>query len=388
MEVKKLNEKIYRFTLSLNDFNVNMGLFLGEDGLLLIDTGWAQTAEEVKERIQELDEKPVKWIILTHQHGDHIAGRNLLGPDATLIAHKKTRDALAGKYFHLDPLPGEEMPLIALEDEHTLHFNGEEIRIIPAPGHTDSDLIVYFVNSGVVFMGDLLFSESFPALFAAYGGDIDNLIQAIGYVLEHFPEDVVLIAGHGKDYSLKDLEKYQKMIKTTSNLIKRALADGKNVQEMIDEDLLKDWEEWSIPQLSTTDWINQVFDCLTGGGKKSIAEPLTKTIVESGIESALDQYHQLKENEADSYSFGENDLNMLGYHLLWREMKDEAIQVHKLNTREHPESANPYDSLGETYEALGEKEAAIESYQKALEIDPDFVSSSEALKRLEEKKEK
>ena len=382
MEVKKLNEKIYRFTLSLNDFNVNMGLCLGEDGLLLIDTGWAQTAEEVKEMIQELDDRPVEWIILTHQHGDHIAGRNLLGPDATLIAHKNTRDALAGKYFHLNPLPGEEMPLIALEDEYTLHYNGEEIRIIPALGHTDSDLIVHFVDSGVVFMGDLLFSESFPALFAAYGGDVDNLIQAIGYVLEHFPEDVVLIAGHGKDYSPKDLEKYQKMIKTTSNLIKKALADGKNAQEMIDEDLLKDWEEWSIPQLSTSDWINQVFDCLTGGGKKSVAEPLTKTIVESGIESALDQYQQLKENEADVYSFGENDLNMLGYQLLWRDMKDEAIQVHQLNTREHPESANPYDSLGETYEALGDKEAAIKSYQKALEIDPDFSTSAEALMRL------
>ena len=386
MQVEKITERIYKFTLSLNDFNVNMGLCKGDDGILLIDTGWAQTAEEVKEKIQEIDTGPVKWIILTHQHGDHIAGRQVLGPDATLIAHKNTRDALAGKYYHLDPLPGEEMPLITLEDEHTLHFNGEEIRIIHAPGHTDSDLIVHFVSSGVVFMGDLLFSESFPALFAAYGGNVDHLNQAIKGVIENFPKDVALIAGHGKDYSLEDLKKYQVMIETTSGLIKKGLGDGKNAQEMIDEDLLKDWEEWSIPQLSTEDWIDQVCNCLKGGGKP-LAEPLTKTIMESGIEAALKQYQELKEKEPDTYNFGENELNLLGYHLLWRDMKEEAIQVHKLNTREYPESANPYDSLGEAYEANGDTKAAIESYQKALENDPHFVSSAEALKRLKSSRE-
>ena len=381
MQVTRIDDHLYKFTLTLNNFNVNMGLCNGDDGILLIDTGWAQTAKEVKEKIQEIDAGPVKWIILTHQHGDHIAGRQVLGPDATLIAHKNARDALAGKFYHLDPLPGEEMPLIAVENEHTLHFNGEEIRIIHTPGHTDSDLIVYFINSGVVFMGDLLFSESFPALFTAWGGDIDNLIQAIRYVIEKFPQDVKLIAGHGGDYSLDDLKKYLEMIETTSSLIKKALEEEKDAQAMIEDDLLKDWTEWSLPQLSTEDWINQVCNCLKGGGKP-LAEPLTKTIMESGIEAALKQYQELKENEPDTYNFGENELNILGYHLLWRDMKEEAIQVHTLNTREFPESANPYDSLGEAYEANGDTKAAIESYQKALENDPDFVSSAEALKRL------
>jgi glyoxylase-like metal-dependent hydrolase (beta-lactamase superfamily II) len=386
MQVAQITDKIYRFTLSLNDFSVNMGLCIGDDGLLLIDTGWAQTAEEVKGKIQELTDRSVKWIILTHQHGDHIAGRNILGPNATLIAHKNTKDALAGKYYHLDPLPGEEMPLIALDGEHTLHFNGEEIQIIPAPGHTDSDLIVYFVNSGVVFMGDLLFSESFPALFAAWGGDVDNLIKAIQYVLDTFPKDTKLIAGHGRDYSLDDLRVYQKMIQDTSGLIKKAISDGKDAQAMIKENLLKEWSDWSLPQLSTDDWINQVYDSLTGSGEKSIVDPMTKTIMESGINAALEQYQELKENQPDDISFGEIDLNMLGYHLMWRDMKEEAVLVHELNTREHPESANPYDSLGEAYEALGDQKAAMASYQKALEIDPNFSSSAEALERLGGKK--
>ena len=80
--------------------------------------------------------------------------------------------------------------------------------------------------------------------------------------------------------------------------------------------------------------------------------------------------------------FAENDLNMLGYQLLWREMTEAAIEIHKLNIQAYPESENPYDSLGETYAASGKTELAIESYEKALEINPEMPSAIEALKRL------
>jgi tetratricopeptide (TPR) repeat protein len=104
--------------------------------------------------------------------------------------------------------------------------------------------------------------------------------------------------------------------------------------------------------------------------------------MESGIEAAIEQYQDLKANQSDVYSFDENDLNMLGYQLLWREMTKAAIEVHKLNIQAFPESANPFDSLGEAYEAYGENELAIESYEKALELNPEMPSALEALKKL------
>ena len=73
---------------------------------------------------------------------------------------------------------------------------------------------------------------------------------------------------------------------------------------------------------------------------------------------------------------------MLGYQLLWRGMNEAAIEMHELNTQMYPDSANPHDSLGETYEASGEVALAIESYEKALERDPNIPSAIEALKRL------
>ena len=153
MQVEKLSETLYKFTLSQNDFTVNLVVSIGPDGILLVDTGWAATAEELDEKIRELSDGLIKLIILTHQHGDHIGGRAVLGKDATLIAHKDTKDELAGKYFALAPLPGQELPLITLEGELSLRFNGEDIRIIPAPGHTQGDMVVYFVDFGSCLYG-------------------------------------------------------------------------------------------------------------------------------------------------------------------------------------------------------------------------------------------
>ena len=321
-------------------------------------------------------------IILTHQHGDHIGGRTILGKDATLIAHKSIKDELAGKYFALDPLPGLELPLITLEGELSLRFNGEDIRILPAPGHTRGDMVVYFVDSGVVCMGDLLFSDAFPAVFAAYGGNANKYLETLKKMIEQFPADAKLVAGHRRDYSLEDLKSYYQMAFSTVDLIRQGMATGKNVQQMVEEKLLKDWEEWSTPQITSEMWITQIYESLLEPAKKSIAEPLTYTIMENSITAAIEQYHELKKSQPDSYNFGENELNMLGYQLLWRDMNEAAIEIHKLNTQAYPDSANSYDSLGDAYEASGEVELAIENYEKVLEIDPEMPSAIEALKRL------
>jgi glyoxylase-like metal-dependent hydrolase (beta-lactamase superfamily II) len=385
MQVKKLNEHLYKFELSRTGFNVNMIASIGSDGILLVDTGWEATAEKVKAKIEELSDDIIKLIIITHPHLDHIGGRHLLGKNATLISHKHTRDELAGKYYALDPLPGQEVPTILTQDELTVHFNGEEIKIIPAPGHTSSDMIVHFVDSGVVCMADLLFSETFPVLFPAWGGDADHFLATIKRLTNELPADIKLIAGHGRDCNLDDLKTYYQMAADTIGLIRQGMADGKTVKEMVDEDILKDWEKRNSDNISSEDWITQVYASLSSGVKTSIARPLTHTIMEKGVAAAIQQYHELKKTQPDDYNFDEYVLNMLGYQLLWRDMNEAAIEMHKLNTQAYPDEANPYDSLGDAYEANGQMDLAIEAYEKALERDPEMSSAIEALKRLKSK---
>lgn len=382
MQVDKLSETLSKITLTQGEFNVSVVLSSGKDGIILVDTGWIATAEALKEKISELSDGLIELIIFTHQHGDHIGGRHVLGENATLISHKTTQDDLAGKFYGLDPLPGRELPVILTENELTIHFNGEEIHIIPAPGHSQGDMLVHFTDSGVLCMGDLLFSDTFPVVLSGHGGNADQYLQTIAKIIAEFPEDTRFVAGHGRDYNLDELKDYYHMAVSTIDLIKGGMAEGKTPEEMLEVDLLKDWEKWSIAQINAETWITQVYDSLSGEGKKSIADPLTHMIVKSGFEAAIEQYHELKKNQPEAYNFGENDLNMLGYQLLWRNIKDAAVAIHKLNIQEHPESANPYDSLGETYEANGDTDLAIDSYEKALELNPEMPSAIEALGRL------
>ncbi|MCP4543540.1 MAG: MBL fold metallo-hydrolase [Chloroflexi bacterium] len=391
MQIEKLAETLYKFTLSLSDqpdtFTVNLAACVGQDGILLIDTGWPQTAQELNEKVRELGDGNVKLIIITHPHLDHYGGNAIFGKEATLIAHKNAQDELSGKYFALGKLTAQELPTIDVKDTLSIRFNGQAIKIISAPGHTHSDMVVYFVDSGVVCLGDLVLADRLPPLDLARGGNAEHYIASMEKLTTLFPPDVKFITGHGRDYTLDDLRAHHQMAADTTELIKKGIAEGKNAQEMIEQDLLKDWKKWDSSQVTIETWITQVYENLLGQTKKSIAEPLTHTIVGKGIDAAIKQYTELKNTQAESYNFGENDLNMLGYQLMWRNMHEAAIKVHKLNTQINPQSANPYDSLGETYMASGNKELAIESYEKALAIDSNLPSAIDALKTLRSQRE-
>lgn len=121
--------------------------------------------------------------------------------------------------------------------------------------------------------------------------------------------------------------------------------------------------------------------------KMSIVEPLAKTITEKGAAAGIAQYQDLKAKQSAVYDFGEEELNRLGYQLLQRGKRDEAIQVFKLNVEAYPQAFNTYDSLGEAYMVAGNKELAIANYKKSLELNPKNDNGTAMLKRLESKTE-
>ncbi|MDZ7314468.1 MAG: amidohydrolase family protein, partial [candidate division KSB1 bacterium] len=119
--------------------------------------------------------------------------------------------------------------------------------------------------------------------------------------------------------------------------------------------------------------------------QKSIAEALLKTITEKDISSAIQQYHELKATQSDTFDFSESELNSLGYRLLSMKKIKEAIEIFKLNVEAYPHSSNVYDSLGEAYMVNGDSEMAIMNYEKSLELDPNNSNAVEMLKKLRAK---
>lgn len=106
------------------------------------------------------------------------------------------------------------------------------------------------------------------------------------------------------------------------------------------------------------------------------------TIRQKGIEAALNQYRNLKSTRQSSYSFAQNELDSLGYHLLNTQNFKEAIEIFKLNVEAHPQAYNTYDSLGEAYMRSGNKGLAITNYQRSIELNPQNANGIEMLKRL------
>jgi tetratricopeptide (TPR) repeat protein len=127
-------------------------------------------------------------------------------------------------------------------------------------------------------------------------------------------------------------------------------------------------------------WVPQVkaaFD-----PRQSIAETLSATIASSGLDAAVQQYHDLKAAAPATYNFDEGQLNGLGYRLIRANNFKAAIRILQLNVEAYPQSSNVYDSLGEAYMNAGNKPLAITNYQKSLQLNPKNAGAVSMLRKL------
>lgn len=364
--------------------NVRAVASIGEDGTLLVDTGYGATADEVREALAELGGDLPRIIVNTHGDGDHVGGNPVLGHGAVVIAQPDVRRRM-GRYFALPPVDTAGTPAVLVTAETTLHFNDEDIRLLPVPGgHTAGDMVVHFTASRVACLGDLVLLGAFPNADPARGGDARRLIEVLRWLHEALPEETTLIAAHDGAMTMADLDAYIEMVEGTVAAVAAEVAQGRTLAEIIERNPLAPWREWEQTErgLTFAGWTTEIHAALTGSYRRSICAPITEALVEDGVEAAIARYRSLKKDEPESWGFGENELNMLGYQLLARDRVDDAIAVFELNVEVYPEAFNTYDSLAEACMTAGRNEAAIANYEKSLDINPDNTNAVTMLARL------
>jgi len=257
-KVYPLSKTISRIVFPYH-MHTNIGAFIGPDGILLIDTGFSpRCIAKLKAKLQELGDGDIKYIINTHNHGDHTAGNSIAGDNTRIIGYSDLEQLLSEGIISKSKEPLKGKTGKTFENYYTMQFNGEEIRIIPNPGiHSETDLIIYFPDSKVADMGDLLLSQSFPAV----GKNVIAYLAFLETALDIFPEDTKFISGHGKDSTYEDVKNYQKMLLTTIEIVKKEMKAGKNLADMQKEKVLKDYESWGtfLTFLNTDYWINAVY---------------------------------------------------------------------------------------------------------------------------------
>ena len=246
----------------------NIGVSIGDDGILIVDDQFAPLADKIRAALKQLNSGQLKFVLNTHWHGDHTGGNPVFGKESTIIAHANVRKRLMIEQKRgervIAPLPKEGWPVITLESSLSLHFNGEEIKVIHFPsGHTDGDCMIFFTNANVVHMGDDFFVERFPFVDLNSGGNVEGLIKNIEQIIAQLPPDVKIIPGHGPLSTLDDLKKYHRMLVETTASVRQAITAGKTLDELKKQGLPEEWKSWGAGFVPTDRWIETIHQSLT-----------------------------------------------------------------------------------------------------------------------------
>ncbi len=242
----------------------NIGVCAGEDGIAIIDDQFAPLIPKIKDALRAISDKPLKFVLNTHFHGEHTGGNAPLGSEATIIAHENVRLRLqqGGTLGTSDIKPATKaaLPVITFDGRTSVYLNGEEMRAIHFPhAHTDGDSVIFFTKANVVHMGDNFVTYGFPFVDVKSGGTIRGMIEGVEKVLSMTTADTKFIPGHGPVSTRTDVRKFVDMLKSTRQLVADAIRQGKSVAQMQKEHLLAEFEELGKGFIKTDAWIETLY---------------------------------------------------------------------------------------------------------------------------------
>jgi glyoxylase-like metal-dependent hydrolase (beta-lactamase superfamily II) len=219
----------------------NIAVQVGNEGVLVVDTGLAQNADKVIAAIKKLSDKPIRWIINTHYHPDHTGGNEALakagsktnGQPAEIIAHENVLTRLSAPAANRSAASWPTDTYFP--EEKDIYFNGEAVMIYhDAQAHTDGDSMVFFRKSDVLVAGDTFVTTSYPYIDQAGGGSIQGELNALNRILDiavpaHEQEGgTFVIPGHGRICDEADVLEYRDMVTIVrdriADMVKRKLT--------------------------------------------------------------------------------------------------------------------------------------------------------------------
>ncbi len=242
----------------------NIGVSYGVNGLMTIDTQFANVVSQLKAELKKLGSDTPKFTFNTHWHGDHTGGNELFGQDAIIIAHENVRDRLLNvtefRGQKRTPTAQVGLPMITYGKGLSVHFNGEEVRAVHFPkGHTDGDTVIFFTGSNVVHLGDDFFVGRFPFVDLASGGSVEGLVMNIGKMIQMIPSDAKLIPGHGAVSTIDDLKDYHAMLIDTTLIVRKQMKDGKSLEDIKKAGFPEKYKEAGSGFINTDSWIETIY---------------------------------------------------------------------------------------------------------------------------------
>lgn len=251
----------------------NIGVSVGDDGIVLVDDQYAPLAPKIETALRNITDKPVRFVLNTHYHEDHTGGNEHFGKSAPIVAHENVRRRLNGQAIGPDgkrpPVAKGALPVLTFNDTVTIHLNGEDVRAVHVPhGHTDGDSVIWFTQSNVIHMGDDFFNGAFPFVDIHNGGSVSGLIANVEKLLPLIPQSAKVIPGHGKLSDAAGLAAFLDMLKKTRAIVEQGLAAGKTADQLKQEDALGGWASWGTGFVNSDTWIDTLAQDIGAGERQ------------------------------------------------------------------------------------------------------------------------
>jgi len=271
VEVKA--EKLAEGVFMLTGAGGNIGVSAGPDGVFMIDSQYAPLTDKIKAAIAGISPLPVRFLLNTHWHGDHVGGNENLGKTGVVIvAQENVRKRMSAeqviKAFNqtVPPSPAVALPLVTFVDAVSFHVNGDDIDAFHVPpAHTDGDAIVYFRKANVLHMGDTFFNEMYPFVDLSTGGSIAGMIGACGRGLSMGDASTKVIPGHGPSGNKADLKAFRDMLVASRDAVAPLVKAGKTLDEAkAAKPTAALDEKWGKGFLKPDVWVSIVYADLSG----------------------------------------------------------------------------------------------------------------------------
>ena len=249
--VVKINEAAARADITVQRLRGNISVLMGSggnvtvltgpDGKLLVDAGIAVSRPRIEAALASISDAPIKYLIDTHWHWDHTDGNEWVHQaGATIIAQENTLKRLSTTTrvedwnYTFQPWPIDARPTVVFTKDKTLHFDGETIVLRGyGPGHTDSDISVYFKKADVMALGDIFWNGVYPFIDIATGGSIDGAIRLAHRCLAQVPDRTIIVSGHGPVGDRAQLVEFRDMLVAVRKNVARLKKQGKSLDEVL-----------------------------------------------------------------------------------------------------------------------------------------------------------
>lgn len=220
----------------------NIGLAVGDDAVFVVDDQYAPLTRKVLAAIATVTPKPVRFVVNTHWHLDHVGGNETLGESGAVIyAHANVRRRMSVEGFiealntRVPASPHIALPVVTFTDGVTFHINGDSVSVVHvAPAHTDGDAIIHFTRANVIHMGDTFHNAGLPFVDLSSGGSIQGIIAAADKVLAMSNAETKIIPGHGPLADRARLKVYRDMVVALRDRVRTLISTGKTVEQILE----------------------------------------------------------------------------------------------------------------------------------------------------------